>query len=723
MATLVKDAFERLSTSISRDDARDFHSTTLQDVRSAIKRIEQEQSQRQSLRNVRRIDPFLRFMENYSKVIEAGCQGFSPMAWGPVKLMLQLASQYTTVFDKLLEAYKQISEELPRVDRLRRTFGKEEGFDRALGLLYADIVDFHGRAYKFFRRRAWHMMFDSTWRNFEHRFGAIITNLRRHSDLLDREAASMHFASAKDAELALQRQIEETEAQKKRAEWKSVQQWLSVDGAQETRLERLAERCQPGSCNWILHNAVISSWLHEGLSKSIVWVKGHPGSGKSVACSQVVDHLQKLSNIQSAFYFCSYSNQTTDICINIMRNIAAQLLQSKSYLVTYVYRTYVESVWNPSIKRMKNLIREILSGLGACRIVLDGIDECSIEQQKEIISTFLSFQDGASDSCKILFSCRNDESHIKRLLSGKAIIHLRGQTDDAIALYVDHKVDELSHSFEGLEKALLDKIKERVRSEAKGMFLWVRLVFNELENQTTAQELAETLERLPSGLEEAYDRILDRIRTGLSTSERRQALEILNWVCCAMRPLRVREIEDGIAFQHDCAKPSMENRICRNIFDLCGPLIEELPDGSVDTVHFSAKEVDIVSRSHSVLGPDDVEGRIIVSFNGLDHYSYQFWIDHVLVCVEDHANATQSSKLIDLLDELSSLWLHGRPTDQATEQYQYTVDFSSLQNHPAALELMRQVLVFRKKLRIFERDGSSSEGKFSLRLHQHSMLK
>ena len=57
-----------------------------------------------------------------------------------------------------------------------------------------------------------------------------------------------------------------------------------------------------------------------------------------------------------------------------------------------------------------------------------------------------------------------------------------------------------------------------------------------------------------------------------------------------MRPLRVREIEDGIAFREDCAKPSIENRICRNIFDLCGPMIEELPDGSVDTVHFSAKE-------------------------------------------------------------------------------------------------------------------------------------
>lgn len=151
-----------------------------------------------------------------------------------------------------------------------------------------------------------------------------------------------------------------------------------------------------------------------------------------------------------------------------MRNIAAQLLQSNWDVVTYVHRTYVENIWDPSIRRMKNLIREILSGLGASRIVLDGIDECSIDQQKEIISTFLSLQDSASDSFKILFSCRNDESHIKRLLSRKTIIQLRGQTDDAIALYVDYKVGELSQSFEGLQKDLLDGIKQRIRSEAKG---------------------------------------------------------------------------------------------------------------------------------------------------------------------------------------------------------------------------------------------------------------
>ena len=35
------------------------------------------------------------------------------------------------------------------------------------------------------------------------------------------------------------------------------------------------------------------------------------------------------------------------------------------------------------------------------------------------------------------------------------------------------------------------------------MFLWVRLVFNELETRTTVEELNSALKRLPQGLDEA----------------------------------------------------------------------------------------------------------------------------------------------------------------------------------------------------------------------------
>ena len=77
----IREAFERLECSISSDDARNFQSTTSEDVYSAAKEIERQQVRRQSLQSMRRIEPFLRSMEEYAEVIEVFCQGFSPMAW------------------------------------------------------------------------------------------------------------------------------------------------------------------------------------------------------------------------------------------------------------------------------------------------------------------------------------------------------------------------------------------------------------------------------------------------------------------------------------------------------------------------------------------------------------------------------------------------------------------------------------------------------------------
>ena len=124
------------------------------------------------------------------------------------------------------------------------------------------------------------MIFECTWRNFEHRFGVILASLRRHSDLLDREAASIHFAEVKEAAGIAQRQVDAIEAERRRTELKEVQRWLAVDGVQEARLERLKSRCQPDSCEWLFRNESIVSWLHPNRNKPILWIKGKPGSGK-----------------------------------------------------------------------------------------------------------------------------------------------------------------------------------------------------------------------------------------------------------------------------------------------------------------------------------------------------------------------------------------------------------------------------------------------------------
>jgi len=52
-----------------------------------------------------------------------------------------------------MDAYLQVAEVIPQIDRLESAFKDDVRFQMVLALVYADILEFHRRAYKFFRRR------------------------------------------------------------------------------------------------------------------------------------------------------------------------------------------------------------------------------------------------------------------------------------------------------------------------------------------------------------------------------------------------------------------------------------------------------------------------------------------------------------------------------------------------------------------------------------------
>ncbi len=76
-------AFERLKEIVSKDDARFFNSTTMEDVWTTARDIERHLESRRSLRGFRRIQPFLAGIEQYSKVVEVICNGtpYMPYIW------------------------------------------------------------------------------------------------------------------------------------------------------------------------------------------------------------------------------------------------------------------------------------------------------------------------------------------------------------------------------------------------------------------------------------------------------------------------------------------------------------------------------------------------------------------------------------------------------------------------------------------------------------------
>lgn len=55
---------------LSSEDIENFRFTTFEDLKEAIKTIQQDQADRQGLRNLNKIRPFITILEQYSQVIE-----------------------------------------------------------------------------------------------------------------------------------------------------------------------------------------------------------------------------------------------------------------------------------------------------------------------------------------------------------------------------------------------------------------------------------------------------------------------------------------------------------------------------------------------------------------------------------------------------------------------------------------------------------------------------
>jgi hypothetical protein len=144
---------------------------------------------------------------------------------------------------------------------------------------------------------------------------------------------------------------------------------------------------------------------------------------------------------------------------------------------------------------------------------------------------------------------------------------------------------------------------------AEGVFLWVRLVIKSLLGAglgVTALQLKELLQALPNGLEELYERTIERI----PRTCRLEAFIVLEIVNRALRNLSVREVTSaascalGKTFE-ECAETvkkrllSMDDeQAALQLKNLCGGLIETYRDGNEPTrVQFMHQTVkDFVSR-------------------------------------------------------------------------------------------------------------------------------
>ena len=608
-------------------------------------------------------------------------------------LLRKLARNYSSVMEKILQAFSDIADVLPRLGRLKATFPEDTNFNQVVGLIYSDIIEFHQRAYKFFRRKAWHVWFAFDWGLFERRFKLILQRLELHCDLLDKEAAAAHFSEMK--QFRDKRQLEEDafEGERKYRMTLEVSGWLSaVEDQQEEHLHRLSDNRQPGTCNWVLQDPQVRPWIEDDSGDGMLWLTGIPGAGKSFLCSLLVENLQTQQHISTLYYFCSHQSSNGDTCAVILRTLARQFLQQNPDMAPLVHQAYLQKGSNRSGPAMRKLLTQVLPTSKVTRIVIDGIDEGDHATQQEVLKSLVEIQQSASHHCKVLISSR-DEPQIQKSLAAKTHLNLGEKTIEGLSLYIKDRIKGLQASFPDIDSAVWDLAEQRLHGKAKGMFLWVRLVTDMLSYQTSEYELKNAIDQLPEGLDKAYGVIQSRINSLRPAQIRQRAFSILYWVCVARRPISLYEVVDGIVLhpgQTILNKKTRSNNPKRDIIELCAPLLETLKNGVLDLVHFSAREyfvheqsgpfidvvkahlnialscvtnltscLDLVPRKTQGMSEGELETRVVQGCYGLQAYGQDFWAEHVLAYLGEVGDQdADARKLIGALEGLSRVWKH-----------------------------------------------------------------
>lgn len=387
-------------------------------------------------------------------------------------------------------------------------------------------------------------------------------NIQRHGRLVESQANLIEFEQLFQ-ELQRQRVAAEAEFKHGRAEEKRqrrivVRNWFSAAGTDSDQVKGLETRkAYPGSGCWLLKNNLMQAWINpEFCSIPLLWVNGIPGAGtytvgfdvynwsfprltvalnyippgKTVLASVVIEESQRLRKehpIFVVFFYCKHRDPKRDNFTAVIRGMLVQILQQDDSLLPYLYEKASLS-GEPVLESLtlaKELLETALKSLEKVYVIIDGIDECEKNERERIIMWFRSTIDSLpaneSESLRCLFLSQ-DDGVIGKLLSKTPVIRISLEdTSDDIRRYTTVWSQKIQARFgisDADRKDIAAIVAERakgkiilhcissVANDCTGMFLFAKLVMENLHSQTRLAKLKRELEpgRFPCGLEDAY---------------------------------------------------------------------------------------------------------------------------------------------------------------------------------------------------------------------------
>ncbi|KAF4859793.1 Vegetative incompatibility protein HET-E-1 [Colletotrichum siamense] len=571
---------------------------TLSSLQDAIRSIQKEQGEGGSLRNMPRLSKFVEAMSQLGQVIEVfvNANDFVCFIWGPMKFLLGIAKTHLDTFDKLLNIYSQIGDTIPGLLEYKSTFETRPTLMIVLHDYYSDILRFHELALKVFTRPRWKDLVSAVWKTFESSFGPIIQSLQSRRELLESEKLS---ASLSDIQTILHgiNQIQQQQAsimyeeanEKHRLRIARIKEKLKapdyfMDQEISTENRKGAEAGQ-----WITANPIFQAWNDKiSHGHSVLYLNGIPGAGKTTLVSSIVERLLhsinpgvNLASYSVAYFYYKHGNIDKNTHNASLRAILEQLIDQDTLSSQELLREVLSQaeVNVRSTKSLEALTLRALEQRQLSFLVLDGLDECAIGEAEATIRWLLSLinekLDPNSSRLRVIVSGQRN-GVLDHFLSSQRTISLESSEHvDDIREYCRHQCARIKTKF-NISSALEESIITKVMEAAKGMFLYARVVLENLLHQTRLSGLKREIKAdvFPAGINFAYERVVSRVIHDASQAEREDAERVLSLIITAKRDLKWTEIQSFFCIDPGNGLVEYDDKLLLDAKQLCGSLVD-----------------------------------------------------------------------------------------------------------------------------------------------------
>lgn len=384
---------------------------------------------------------------------------------------------------------------------------------------------------------------------------------------------------------------------------------------------KIADKSPP---DWIFNVQEFISWQNSDPPEAL-WIRGQAACGKSVLAAYVFNKFRHPDISSYALYFACRSDTARFEPEAVLHSLVSQLACQSD-----VFQEHVELVWkshrfNSRLTTIKEqfdrLIGDglhLLTSNGPIFVVLDGIDESP--NFRGILTLVMLLR---QVRCfRVLVASRSNGDIASAMFGGTKLTLNRKYLDATVATYVQRRSSKYPPTKQSaLVNACGGDLVTYFNSRYMGVFLWVQLVFDFLDEARGESDIESILNSIPPHREpeSGYRECLARLQT-LPRKERALVKEIFTWAVLSKDPLEIEELSLAITLTHRLRYPgipwSLDTDIFGKLVAVTGEVlnVKEGPDGKLFTVMEGFGDFLIDSDPYETeFAVDEVEGNALIA--------------------------------------------------------------------------------------------------------------